>query len=474
MVYTPSNHLPRWKDITYTYDARGVRTTTVRPVSIVDVSVTPSSVTGGTTAQGTVTLSSLAPAGGALVMLTSDRAAASTPSSVTVLSGQTAAVFAIMTIPVSDQTTAVIKATFNGSSAIGSITVNGSRIDPGQTSKPGVASLKRAIGSKIVGVAIPAIKPLAGQDEGPPPQSSPTLFERQYTFYTPELNLLSETASTFSTTATSVIEYDYIWFGGQPLAQIENVTGNISWYFNDHLGTPIRQTNATGHVIWHAEYEPYGTIYAISRGEARHQPLRLPGQTAEEGSDLFQNVFRFYRAGWGRYTQVDPIGISGDINIYRYATSNALRYTDVWGLKCCPRKLTYTRIPVQDSNRGAFAIRHVVCADVGNASDCTFQQTIDLTTRVYRGENDPRSWVEPVDQMESAYGVTRPSPTKICFEDSGVGVGGGAVPSEFPIVYRGSVTVTVFDRNDRSDALSATWSINITCNSPGNCRFSSK
>jgi RHS repeat-associated protein len=51
------------------------------------------------------------------------------------------------------------------------------------------------------------------------------------------------------------------------------------------------------------------------------------------------NIFRWYRAGWGRYTQADPIGFDGgDINLYRYALSNSLRFTDPLGLKvriCC-------------------------------------------------------------------------------------------------------------------------------------------
>jgi RHS repeat-associated protein len=179
--------------------------------------------------------------------------------------------------------------------------------------------------------AVRTIKPLGGPDEGPPPPPPPTLFEQQYTFYTPELNLMSETTST-STAATPAIAYDYVWFAGQPLAQIENATGNIAWYVNDHLGTPIRQTDSTGRVLWQAEYEPYGTIYAIRRGEARHQPLRLPGQMAEEGSDLYQNVFRFYRAGWGRYTQSDPIGLRGGHNLFSYVRDNPGRWVDRLGL----------------------------------------------------------------------------------------------------------------------------------------------
>jgi RHS repeat-associated protein len=155
---------------------------------------------------------------------------------------------------------------------------------------------------------------------------------------------MSETTST-STAATPVIAYDYVWFDGQPLAQIENATGVIAWYFNDHLGTPIRQTDATGRVLWQAEYEPYGTIYAIRRGEARHQPLRLPGQTAEEGSDLYQNVFRFYRAGWGRYTQGDPVGLKGGSNLYRYTLNNPVRWFDPLGLTPAPFPSTPTVPP---------------------------------------------------------------------------------------------------------------------------------
>lgn len=50
------------------------------------------------------------------------------------------------------------------------------------------------------------------------------------------------------------------------------------------------------------------------------------------------NIFRWYRSGWGRYTQADPIGLRGGSNLYRYALANPIRYTDPLGLKvriCC-------------------------------------------------------------------------------------------------------------------------------------------
>src|SRR5207248_11565583 len=46
------------------------------------------------------------------------------------------------------------------------------------------------------------------------------------------------------------------------------------------------------------------------------------------------NIFRWYRSGWGRYTQTDPIRFAGGLNLFRYAGANPLRNTDRRGLVC--------------------------------------------------------------------------------------------------------------------------------------------
>jgi RHS repeat-associated protein len=157
-----------------------------------------------------------------------------------------------------------------------------------------------------------------------------TITEARYSFYTPELQLLAETA--YSTEPAKTIEYEYIWFGGQPVAQIETATNTVHYYFNDHLGTPILTSDSTGVVDWRVEREPYGKIYSVRVGADRHRPLSFPGQEDDGRSELSHNIFRWYRSGWGRYTQADPIGVVSGSTLFSYSSGNPLGYYDPLGL----------------------------------------------------------------------------------------------------------------------------------------------
>ena len=304
-------------------------------VTLAAFSIAPNRVVGGSTATGTVTLNRPAPLGGAQVSIQAQRRnIVSVPNTFVVPEGATTASFTITTnvLHAAREKSVAIVATYNNVSASATLTVLPS-VQATKARAPVALCASLATIPCVTQSAIRQVVPLGGRDGDPPPPTTATLFETKYTLYSPELTLLSETGP--SSMTPLAIAYDYIWFGGQPLAQIETATGNTRWYFNDHLGTPIIQTDATGRLVWQAEYEPYGTIYAIRRGlsEAIHQPLRLPGQTAEEGTDLYQNVFRWYRAGWGRYSQADPLGLSGGVNLFGYALANPNFVTDPLGIE---------------------------------------------------------------------------------------------------------------------------------------------
>ena len=94
------------------------------PAALSAVAVNPTSVTGGTSAQGTVTLTSAASAGGLSVSLSSSNTAVATlPASVAVAQGATSATFAILTSAVSTSTAVTMTASAGGVTRTATLTV---------------------------------------------------------------------------------------------------------------------------------------------------------------------------------------------------------------------------------------------------------------------------------------------------------------------------------------------------------------
>jgi hypothetical protein len=88
------------------------------------LTLNPTSLVGGNTSQGTVTLSSAAPTGGAVVTLSSSSpSVASTPASVIVVAGTTSASFTINTAVVTATNTVSISAVFGGVTRTATLTV---------------------------------------------------------------------------------------------------------------------------------------------------------------------------------------------------------------------------------------------------------------------------------------------------------------------------------------------------------------
>jgi RHS repeat-associated protein len=190
----------------------------------------------------------------------------------------------------------------------------------------------------------------------------------RYFFYSPELQFLESTVDDSNNvwgqsahhiaSAPLVANRDIIWFNGAPVAEIgpprtpDNtplsthrtlVTAmeatNTFWTFTDHLGTPLIQMDNTTTIVWRAEHEPYGNVWKMRAGARTDQPLRFPGQELAmtwEGGEENYNVFRWYRAGWGRYTQSDPLGLAAGINDFSYAIDDPLHYIDPTGREALP------------------------------------------------------------------------------------------------------------------------------------------
>ena len=70
--------------------------------------------------------------------------------------------------------------------------------------------------------------------------------------------------------------------------------------------------------------------------EIEHKPieqnLRYQGQYLDRETGLHYNTFRYYDPDIGRFTQPDPIGLLGGLNLYQYAP-NGFTWIDPLGLR---------------------------------------------------------------------------------------------------------------------------------------------
>ena len=88
------------------------------------------------------------------------------------------------------------------------------------------------------------------------------------------------------------------------------------YYISDANGTAWGLTDASGTVVWSADYDSYGN--ATFSGTI-DQPLRMPGQYHDTESGLYYNLARYYEPTTGRYLSVDPLRDAED---YTYAGGN--------------------------------------------------------------------------------------------------------------------------------------------------------
>ncbi|AHG19542.1 hypothetical protein Z042_07915 [Chania multitudinisentens RB-25] len=163
--------------------------------------------------------------------------------------------------------------------------------------------------------------------------------EKRTEFYWQGMQLCGEQAS------NQALTY-YFYHNGSytPLARFdcndsETADGTESgdlWFMHAEAnGMPLLLSDAHGNTVWQQlQADLFGRVKqeksTLSPYSAK-QNLRFAGQYYDEETGLHYNTFRYYAPECGRFTQPDPIGLAGGINLYQYAP-NPLGWMDPLGL----------------------------------------------------------------------------------------------------------------------------------------------
>nr|MCU0871095.1 dockerin type I domain-containing protein [Pirellulaceae bacterium] len=119
---------------------------------------------------------------------------------------------------------------------------------------------------------------------------------------------------------------------GFGLASRTDAAGAAAYYNFDGTGNTVELTGLTGAAVNTYSYLPFGE--KLTATGAAHNPFTYGGQwgVADRNEGLYFMRARWYDPALGRFTQPDPIGLSGgDSNLYRYAGNSPIARRDPSG-----------------------------------------------------------------------------------------------------------------------------------------------
>lgn len=121
-----------------------------------------------------------------------------------------------------------------------------------------------------------------------------------------------------------------------PVGDLGNVSpdvqipgGELTYYHNDVLGSPIAASDQYGGLLWKEEYKPFGEKVI---GLDAPSTVGYTGHQFDEGTGLTYMQARYYDPVVGRFYGVDPVGFVESnpmsFNRYLYVNDNPYKYVD--------------------------------------------------------------------------------------------------------------------------------------------------
>ena len=99
------------------------------------------------------------------------------------------------------------------------------------------------------------------------------------------------------------LQSEYVFFNGQRVARRDLPSGNIAYYFSDHLNTASVITDASGNIKSESDYYPWGGELQFVNGDSNHYKFTGKERDSETGLDYFGA--RYLSSAMGRWTSPD-------------------------------------------------------------------------------------------------------------------------------------------------------------------------
>ncbi|NDQ55762.1 MAG: RHS repeat-associated core domain-containing protein [Acidipila sp.] len=137
--------------------------------------------------------------------------------------------------------------------------------------------------------------------------------------------------------ASGNITDEYVFFGGKRIARRNVSSGNVYYYFADHLGTSRIVTNATGTILDDSDFYPFGGERVVLSSSGNTYKFTSKERDAESGSDYFgaryygSTMGRFMSPDWAAKAQPVPYAKLDNpqtLNLYAYVGNNPLSRRD--------------------------------------------------------------------------------------------------------------------------------------------------
>jgi RHS repeat-associated protein len=131
-----------------------------------------------------------------------------------------------------------------------------------------------------------------------------------------------------------------VYFNGQRIARRDLPSGNIHYYFSNHLGSASLITDSSGNIQQQTDYYPYGGIAYNAGADANRYKFTGKERDTESGLDNFgarydaSSLGRFMTPDWAAKPTTVPYALFGDpqtLNLYAYVRNNPVSRADADG-----------------------------------------------------------------------------------------------------------------------------------------------